>query len=356
MDNILNKFKIKAWKKTVGKPVAKTFTIDRPLSRLKIIPHDPLPDSLTTRFKEEERNKRLSFYERQSYESRRLFELEHLKTLGLTQEEYNKAVLKVSKSRYDRYKGIANDLITPIDPSTFTLPCRVRVIHVQECLKYICAELNDSLPIGGNYEALAGEAFTVVEGDFPKFSNYDHVPEYVVVTPAGTAVTVYNISDGFIRVSTSLQATQMMTIKEIGVYFTGGIYWSVNGAKVFGPDKYGELGFWSEFDVRSVDPDGTQTHLISTANRRKVELYRKTYSETPFMNNNWQPIARKVTLDLHISPNHSFLVDYLIEYYEKSEDAYGDVTVSFKEFSIFPYIIYESCGYEWVEVYTLRIQ
>lgn len=221
-------------------------------------------------------------------------------------------------------------------------PCRFRKITIKECLTKICTDQKEFVPVLGNYNYLVCEPLNINAGEFPSFSITDCVP----------GDGNYSQSEGWINVGGSFRVNLPTKIKEIGFNFEGSVGIDVDGEDHSWPfsDEWGRTKVWSVFKIRSKPSGGSYSHLISGSQQEILE--KNEYNGSgPTNGYYYVPNTRKKNLSMDVNTGHEFIIDYWIKWeVERSDDYWSSACFWINNLKIKPYVIYETCHWEYREV------
>lgn len=266
-------------------------------------------------------------------------ELEHTATLlGRTVEDFHEKIsTDYKRRRAELKKYIGRKHV----PAPGMVPCRFREITIMECLTKICTDQKEFIPVWGNYDFLVCEPLQIDYGEFPAFTITDCVP----------GDGDYTYSEGWVTVGSSFILNLPTTVKEIGINFTGHAWIDVDGEDHWiSSNEWGRTKVWSVFMIRSRPPGGSFTHIIPGSQQEVLE--KNEYNEWgPTMGFTYTPSLRSKSLNMEVSTGHEFLVDYWIKWeVERSYDYWSGACFGMEKLCIKPYIIYETCHWEYREV------
>ena len=255
-----------------------------------------------------------------------------LNTLGIDPADYYRHAQSESQTGQQYNKTFQTE--RPLIVEVFDR-CRFREITIKECLRQVCADLDEPIP-WAMWEYFGGEwdSFTATSEAFPTFSLLDAVG-------AGTG---FCCSEGRFSISVGTSVTDAAVIKEIGVRFSGTGSHNENGG------SFGRVVAHSNFEIRSNAPPlgGPSQHLVPLGDRKVTEIdaFNNSGRTSPFP---WLPSHRSQVMNMPVLRDHEFMIDWLLEY-EVSASGYDGFAALGFDMKVIPYIIYETCHEEWKQV------
>lgn len=325
-----------------GKYLKETKLIKRPFSSIKVIPHVQESEEILNAENptlEELTKNRMTIHKLQVEKTaiKNEFAEKSIEEKEIDISKYREKMIQKGKT-YLEYREVKMSQFKKSASPAQAQPCRIRSILIEECLQKVCVNINETVPIWGNWEWEAGEDIHVTEGELPKFSLTDCV----------TAGNGYTYSEGWLRVSGSVQINEPTVIKGIGVYNSARVCgYDADGEDHIYGDDWGRVRIYTRLKVRSIIPGGAMSYLY---NRKIREVNSKNSSGNTAWHP-WMPDNRNVDMNYSVNTGHIFTIDYTISYIvDRSNDYDAAACFYFDNLVIRPYIIYQSCHNEWTRV------
>ena len=335
-------------KHSIGKRISKPYKLNRPLSMIEIIRPKTPPEGL-----------RPTLAERQ----KELDGIRKLRNRTRSQAQSKNRAGKDTKPRSGSeafvppiYSPHSIGAMQPAELGQMTVgpECRYREITIKECLMEICANIEETLPINGNYQFIGSVQPKIEDGDFPSFTFYPANYPSLPAEPWQRFDCASNVdfdegavSTGSLSIATACSITDDSKIQGIGLKFKGFIRVQ-QGRHSDQPGEWAYAFISSKLAIRALPSSGSLTTLYEDAPYRLSE-WQHTENDASIQHD-FLPVRRFIELDLDALSGYSFFIDYDLTYWLETSGGQSWACIGLYDFQIIPYIVYRKCGFEWVQV------